>query len=591
MNKTTQKHIRISGYCIVIAGLLSVFAQCALAEIIPGNRRIQWDPGVRGGIPSRSTICANVKSPPYNALGDGLVDDTSVIQNAINACGTGQVVYLPSGTYKISAPLRVKSGITVRGDGMTKTIIKGASGYTSKWLIGFEDPSFDWDLSKSPARDLSSGYTKGSSVLTTSVAHGWNPGDIILIDQLEDPSGDPPISNDGASGACTWCGRSSGNRPIGQWAKVISVPTTTTAQIDPPLYWYFNGTKSPQAVKITGLTQNAGVEDLTVDNSISGARDTAYIHFAVNSWFLRIELNGSYRRHIDVYGGLWNTITGSILHEGVPATPTVGTNYGPDRAYGVFLGPWPTASLVENTIFNHLSIGISLEGAPSGNVISYNYFRDFYYKDVDWQREAIGHHGAHPIMNLIEGNVIEGLTLGADNYWGTSSHSTFFRNRATNNSAKTCGPWLIDMYTKVRYFNFVGNVWGDTTDTKYELDNVNFSYCNGSASDRAIYKFGYDTGGDSSAVGNDEAVKITTYRHGNWDAVTKSTVWDQNSPDHTLPNSLYLTSKPSWWGTLTWPAIGSDLTPMEGQIPAKLRYSGGNISMILAPSNLRIISP
>ena len=95
-------------------------------------------------------------------------------------------------------------------------------------------------------------------------------------------------------------------------------------------------------------------------------------------------------------------------------------------------------------------------------------------------------------MNLIEGNVIEGLTLGADNYWGTSSHSTFFRNRATNNSAKTCGPWLIDMYTKVRYFNFVGNVWGDTTDTKYELDNVNFSYCNGSASDRAIYKFGYD---------------------------------------------------------------------------------------------------
>jgi len=591
MNEIGRKRFSKSSYSVLIIGLLTVFAQCALAEIIPSSRRIQWDPGVRGGIPSRSTICANVKSPPYNALGDGSADDTTAIKNAIKACGSGQVVYLPSGTYKISAPLQVKSGITVRGDGMSKTIIKGASGYTSKWLIGFEDPSFDWDFSKSPARDLSSGYTKGSSNITTSVAHGWSAGDIILIDQLENPTGDPSISNDGTSGACTWCGRSSGNRPIGQWAKVISVPTATTAQIDPPLYWNFNGTKSPQAVKATGLTQNAGIEDLTVDNSVSAARDTTYIHFAINSWFLRVELNGSYRRHIDVNGGLWNTISASNLHEGVPATPTVGTQYGPDRAYGIFLGPWPTASLVENTIFNHLSIGISLEGAPSGNVIGYNYFRDFYYKDADWQREAIGHHGAHPMMNLIEGNVIEGLTLGADNYWGTSSHSTFFRNRGTNNRAKSCGQWLIDLYQGVRYFNFAGNVWGDSTDTKYELDNVNFSYCNGAASDWAIYKLGYRDAGDSSATGNDLAVKSTTYRHGNWDGINKSTVWDPNNSDHTLPNSLYLTSKPSWWGTSTWPAFGPDLTPMEGQLPAKLRYSGVNISIIQAPSNLRIINP
>jgi len=147
------------------------------------------------------------------------------------------------------------------------------------------------------------------------------------------------------------------------------------------------------------------------------------------------------------------------------------------------------------------------------------------------------------------------------------------------------------MYLKVRYFNFVGNVWGDSADGKYELDNVNISYCTGATSDRAIYKFGYDTGGDASAAGNDKAVKSTTYRHGNWDAVTKSTVWDSNNSDHTLPNSLYLTSKPSWWGTAAWPAIGPDLTPMEGQIPAKLRFSGVNISIIQAPSNLRIINP
>src|SRR2546428_13625800 len=30
-------------------------------------------------------------------------------------------------------------------------------------------------------------------------------------------------------------------------------------------------------------------------------------------------------------------------------------------------------------------------------------------------------------------------------------------------------------------------------------------------------------------------------------------------PDQTLPSSLYLSSQPSWWGTMPWPAIGPDV--------------------------------
>src|SRR5882724_380973 len=66
----------------------------ALAEIIPADRRIQWDPGVRGGIPNRTTIFANVKNAPYNAVGNGVMDDTAAIQAAITACPSNQVVYL-----------------------------------------------------------------------------------------------------------------------------------------------------------------------------------------------------------------------------------------------------------------------------------------------------------------------------------------------------------------------------------------------------------------------------------------------------------------------------------------------------------------
>ena len=65
-------------------------------------------------------------------------------------------------------------------------------------------------------------------------------------------------------------------------------------------------------------------------------------------------------------------------------------------------------------------------------------------------------------------------------------------------------------------------------------------------------------------------------RHGNWDSVTNTTVWDPAISDRNLPPSLYLTGKPSWWGNLPWPAIGPDLSPMDGVIPAQWRFNGGS---------------
>jgi hypothetical protein len=50
----------------------------------------------------------NVKEPPYNAVGNGIADDTAAIQAAIDACRSGvprNTVYLPPGRYKITAPL------------------------------------------------------------------------------------------------------------------------------------------------------------------------------------------------------------------------------------------------------------------------------------------------------------------------------------------------------------------------------------------------------------------------------------------------------------------------------------------------------
>jgi len=64
----------------------------------------------------------NVKS--FGAVGDGVTDDTSAIQAAIDDT-TNATTYLPRGTYRITSALSItKSGCTLIGDGRKSTIIR-----------------------------------------------------------------------------------------------------------------------------------------------------------------------------------------------------------------------------------------------------------------------------------------------------------------------------------------------------------------------------------------------------------------------------------------------------------------------------------
>jgi len=72
-------------------------------------------------------------------------------------------------------------------------------------------------------------------------------------------------------------------------------------------------------------------------------------------------------------------------------------------------------------------------------------------------------------------------------------------------------------------------------------------------------------------------------RQGNYDFVTNSQIWyatyggdgttSTGSPQ-TLPNSLYLTSAPAFFGTMTWPWVDPS-TGTTYTLPAKARYDAG----------------
>jgi hypothetical protein len=67
----------------------------------------------------------NVKNSPYNAIGDGVNDDTAEIQLALTAAGTGYDVYFPAGNYKTSAQvtLNAKTDVRLVGDNRDTTRI------------------------------------------------------------------------------------------------------------------------------------------------------------------------------------------------------------------------------------------------------------------------------------------------------------------------------------------------------------------------------------------------------------------------------------------------------------------------------------
>jgi hypothetical protein len=483
------------------------------ADIIPSGRLITYEGyvGVDGDIPTRETIYATIETASQG-------DDTSAIQTALNNCPSGQVVKLGAGTFTTSSALTVKSNTTLRGSGIDSTIIRNTSSVT--YVVGFNN-SANESFSGISDKNISSGLTKGSTQITTSSAHGWQVDDLILIDQLEDPTGDPPISSTG-DGRCSWCGRDSGNRPFGQIVKVTSVPDSTTVGFSPPLYYAY--TETPQGIELSGVTVNAGIEDLYIDSSDTCPDDnygSIALRIADNCWVYNVEIYRTCRIGIGISNSYRNTIRGVIIHKTVEPHTS-------NRGYQIWLMNAASGNVIENSIFYDGLVGIIYNGAVSGNVVAYNYITNMYHDSFPGQGwYGISYHGAAPFFNLFEGNYLDGNQVGGDFAWGTGFYEVYYRNRIKLDTSLSANQLKnIPISEDGWYMTFAGNIIGTTGhETQYEGTSLYDST-------PGIYY-----AGDSTTLGK-------FYRHGNWDSVNEGVVWDVTNEDHSFVDSLYLSGKP-----------------------------------------------
>lgn len=78
-----------------------------------------------------TSVRYNVKAAPFNAVGDGIADDTVAIQAAITQAVANQgIVVFPTGTYKITDTLNIYGACTLASDGTgTGVVIKQITTY------------------------------------------------------------------------------------------------------------------------------------------------------------------------------------------------------------------------------------------------------------------------------------------------------------------------------------------------------------------------------------------------------------------------------------------------------------------------------
>jgi hypothetical protein len=561
-----------------MAFLFLVNSISGICAIIPADRQIAWqgNVGVAGGIPLRTSICATIA--PTGG------DDSSAIQNALNSCSQNSVVKLTSGVFHVSRTIdwgSVRNGVVLRGDGPDKTTITFSSGNMLMRAGYISESALSTEV------NLASDAVKGQNTINLTSVPSWiTVGNYYILDQLDDPSF---VFSGGTEG-----GRSyreivgNGPRGLGQMVKVVS-KTSNQIAVEMPLYYGFRVAQTAQLAQpaiIGSARYQCGIEDLRLTATYTSSNGHMITMMGCdNCWVKNVQSeNAAGGCHVMMHFCYRCEIRDSYFSDCHIRTA--------GQAYGVALYHVSTGCLVENNIFKRLHAGMMACYGASGNVFGYNYELDGIADSG--QVAALSTHGVHAYMNLWEGNYSEDKALG-DWTHGSSSHNTLFRNRIVGyHSGATLDQTAVSVEIHNRKWNIIGNILGMNGWHSIYSACASGECSQSSCVDvsKIVLKLGFEVNWACSRSQYDSYSVLDPIVHGNYDVVQKKITWDANISDQNFPSSLYLANKPSWFGTLSWPAYDSRNPANDGptQIPAGYRYINGKTpgAAPAAPKNLRV---
>jgi hypothetical protein len=611
----------------VLAAFLSMgYAPPVAAGIIPDDRATVWNPGIPGGVPTDTDAArpATVWLPsgnPYGgysvnpALGNDSTDATSAINNAIRSAAAAasassrRIVLLAPGTYRTKGIISLgRSNVTLRGSG-PGTVINHRT--ASDWAAISIGNTTD-DYSTTPVIEVVGGAPKGAAQIVVADASGFNVGDILQIDQLEDgvPSGpggwvwildswwsmrSPYKDFPGGGGLQSKFPDSpSGYRPIAQQIEVLAKSGRLLTIYDPatrrgsPLHIAFPASQKPEVWRTAGagadVVRYTGLESLSVWSTApdGNAKEMVTLSGAAYSWIKNVETDGSKNtwsgRHIHLFNSVYRCeVRETYVHNS-------SNYYQGANAYGIIYSG--SDCLIEDNVVRELNKPVLGETTGGGNVIAYNYVDEAVIGSLTntWQETAIDmSHGSFSHSDLFEGNHTPNLSV--DSTHGNNGWGVFFRNWATGRN----GSGHADAYLRAvsvdgwqREMTSVGNV---LCSPSFVPSHFIIEPSTGSPGDfSAVYFLGTNawelgTGRKPGADYMDDGQAARLFhRHLDFDYKTKSQYDNPANPVKTLPDSLYLTSKPAFFGSLRWPWVnpaGATHQDRVKTLPAKARYDAG----------------
>ncbi len=248
-------------------------------------------------------------------------------------------------------------------------------------------------------------------------------------------------------------------------------------------------------------------------------------------------------------------------------------------AYGLSVSLASADNLIENNIFWHFNKVMVMRASGGGNVIGYNYFEDGFIgttpKDYTQWME-VGMNASHmtcPHYELFEGN--EAFNIDADNTWGNSVYVTFFRNHATGKRRSfpdVDNRRAIGLMAGSWWYTFVGNVLGYPGMSPDPHPSFRYQGKPPWGPPVPMWQLGYNPENWKQAA--DPRVLSTVIREGNYDYVTDEVHWSRGP--QLLPDSLYLSGKPAFFGEAPWPWVDPLGATKLHKLPAKVRFDAMN---------------